>query len=42
MVKKPTLDPRDKFQATQETKHIALFEGDSSKIAVIGANMDPA
>ena len=42
MLKKPTLDPRDKFQAAQETKRIALVEGDSSKTAVIGANMDPA
>ena len=28
MLKKPTLDLRDKFQATQETKRIALVEGD--------------
>ena len=42
MLKKPTLDARDKFQATQETKCIALVEGDSSKTATIRANMDPA
>ena len=42
MLKKPTLDPRDKFQASQETKRIALVEGNSSKTVGIGANMDPA
>ena len=42
MLKKPTLDPRDKFQAALETKCIFLVEGDSSKTTVIGANMDPA
>ena len=42
MLMKPMLDARDKFQAAQETKRISLVEGNSSKTATIGANMDPA
>ena len=40
IVKKPTLDARDKFQLAQETKRIQLVEGDSSKAAVIGSHLD--
>ena len=42
IVKKLTLDARDKFQSAQDTKRIPLVEGDSSKTAVIDAHMDVA
>ena len=42
IVKKPTLDARNKFQSAQETMRIQLVEGDSSKTAMISSHMDTA
>ena len=41
-LKRPTRDTNSgaTFKSTQDTKNINLVEGDSSKQAVIGANMD--